>query len=485
VHELNLYKILETRSLQRPNDPALYFSGQKFTYAEIFLLCRQIASTLKLAGIKKQSLVFLDLANPFLNWMCFLALLQEGCISCSIPIGVAIPEKMEIDYFITDNPKNSQTKSAREIIVDAKWISDLQTVSVEHTPDQYPSENDICRLIFTSGSTGDAKLVALNLKTLVHRCYAINTIDPQLGCELILSDVSNSIGLYKAIRGILTGLPISFATNHAQIQRDVVQIPLAQITGSPLQLSSLADFFKTNEFNSVSHVKKVFSAGSKLGINAVLHINKYIAEDINSIYGSTEAGPVAIYSKNELMKKYESSALPFEFIQLEIAGTDLIASQPQKEGMVRVKSPMMFTAYYKNRASLVNTFSDDGWFYPGDTAYLTDQKYLVLCGRLDDVINFGGVKINLQSIDYILLLQPGIKEAVTFAIEDKDGLPKIYCAIVSGPQFNADGINSLLSTHFGMNFNIKLVPVENIPKTHTGKSMRLAVKNSVLAQLVL
>lgn len=482
--EANIFKILQKCALDRPNEPALYYSGQQFSFKEILLLCRQLAQSFRDAGIKRRSTIFLDIRNPFLNWMCFLALYHEGCISCSIPLGLDIPENVEIDCLITDCNEPRLIHANTKITLDQKWISELSSISLVDDITTQLSSSDICRLIFTSGSTGRPKIVALSSQVLMDRCNAINDIDPQVGCELIFPDVSNSIGLYKAIRGLLTGIPISFATSYQQILHDVMHIPVAHITGSPLQLSSLADFFKKSNTSSTHHIKRAMSAGSKIGSNIFCKINTYIANDVISIYGSTEAGPVAVYSNEELRKLDDSGAVILGFIQLDINHSDSETNDASMEGAVRIRSPMICNGYYSSGSAIKDVASEDGWFYPGDTAYLQNKNHLILTGRVDDVMNIGGVKINPLTIDQLLLSLFGVKEAITFAAAGESDFPIICCAIVSDQGFSIESASKLLTSHFGAYLTFKIILVESLPKTPSGKPSRSAMREKILKDVL-
>ena len=59
--------------------------------------------------------------------------------------------------------------------------------------------------------------------------------------------------------------------------------------------------------------------------------------------------------------------------------------------------------------------STNGYFRTGDQGVLDDHGYLMLTGRLKELINRGGEKISPLEVDAVLLEHPAVAEAVSFA----------------------------------------------------------------------
>src|SRR5262249_39054611 len=59
-----------------------------------------------------------------------------------------------------------------------------------------------------------------------------------------------------------------------------------------------------------------------------------------------------------------------------------------------------------------------GYFRTGDQGVLDENGYLMLTGRLKELINRGGEKISPLEVDAALLEHPAVAEAVSFAAPD-------------------------------------------------------------------
>jgi len=83
-------------------------------------------------------------------------------------------------------------------------------------------------------------------------------------------------------------------------------------------------------------------------------------------------------------------------------------------GEVLVRGATVISGYIDNPQANSASFVD-GWFRSGDLGSLDARGYLDLKGRIKELINRGGEKIAPSDIDVVLLSNPAVLEAVTFA----------------------------------------------------------------------
>jgi len=79
-----------------------------------------------------------------------------------------------------------------------------------------------------------------------------------------------------------------------------------------------------------------------------------------------------------------------------------------------VRGATVISGYIDNPQANSASFVD-GWFRSGDLGSLDARGYLDLKGRIKELINRGGEKIAPSDIDVVLLSNPAVLEAVTFA----------------------------------------------------------------------
>jgi len=95
-------------------------------------------------------------------------------------------------------------------------------------------------------------------------------------------------------------------------------------------------------------------------------------------------------------------------------GTGNHFSQGER-GEVVIQGPNVISAYENNPEANATSFTN-GWFRTGDQGYLDSDGYLLLTGRIKELINRGGEKIAPKEIDEVLLAHPAVAEAVAFGV---------------------------------------------------------------------
>jgi acyl-CoA synthetase (AMP-forming)/AMP-acid ligase II len=141
-------------------------------------------------------------------------------------------------------------------------------------------------------------------------------------------------------------------------------------------------------------------------------------------------------------------------------------------GEVSIKGVNVFSGYEGNAEANASSFSN-GWFRTGDQGYLDNEGYLVLVGRLKELINRGGEKISPREIDEILLTHPAVAEAVCFGIADRVYGEEVAAAVV----LNSSATEAEVLAHCRLSLAEFKCPkviyiVEAVPRTATGKIQR-------------
>ena len=207
--------------------------------------------------------------------------------------------------------------------------------------------------------------------------------------------------------------------------------------------------------------------GSPPSQKLVERIQENSSARIYNSYGSTESGHIAIY---EITNKNETGAWIRPPVTLQIVDDNDQPLPAMSVGHIRYKRPGMATSYYNNPEATAQYFRD-GFFYPGDLAYLDHAGRLVLQGRSNEVINLGGVKINPERIDAIALTQIGIKDCAVFAHLNEAGVEELAIALVVDEGFDKESFEKAMSKDSPYPIRRAII-VKEIPRNENGKILR-------------
>jgi acyl-CoA synthetase (AMP-forming)/AMP-acid ligase II len=148
-----------------------------------------------------------------------------------------------------------------------------------------------------------------------------------------------------------------------------------------------------------------------------------------------------------------------------------------------IQGPNVVAGYENNPEANEKSFTS-GWFRTGDQGFLDEDGYLVLTGRIKELINRGGEKIGPREIDEVLLKHPAVAEAVAFGVPHPTWGEEVAAAIVLKEGLGAEtGEPAILAfckerlADFKCPKKIYVTKV--IPRTATGKIQRGAVAKAL------
>jgi acyl-CoA synthetase (AMP-forming)/AMP-acid ligase II len=156
---------------------------------------------------------------------------------------------------------------------------------------------------------------------------------------------------------------------------------------------------------------------------------------------------------------------------------DLLPSETR--GEVAIRGSSVFNGYEDNPEANAASFTD-GWFRTGDEGYLNNEGYLILVGRIKELINRGGEKIAPREIDEALASHPAVAEAVSFAVTDRVYGEEVAAAVVlRSPATEAELVKHCKALLADFKIPKTIYILESIPRTATGKIQRRLVAAEV------
>jgi len=165
----------------------------------------------------------------------------------------------------------------------------------------------------------------------------------------------------------------------------------------------------------MSRVRVAYTAGEAIGPDLFVFYRS-IGINLKQLYGSTETS-VFVCVQADGQVRPDTVGPPVDGVDIRVSDT----------GEILVRSPGLFSAYYRNPESTRESMTEDGWFRTGDAGFLEPDGQLKIIDRAKDVGKLAdGSLFAPKYIENKLKFFPYIKEAVAFGM-DRDGV----CAFIN------------------------------------------------------
>lgn len=155
---------------------------------------------------------------------------------------------------------------------------------------------------------------------------------------------------------------------------------------------------------------------------------------------------------------------------------------PPGEGQIYVRGPQMLVGY-QHPEDERDCFDSDGYFATGDLGRWVDGDYLLVTGRLKDVIIRNGENISAREVEDILIGHPGIAEVAVVGVPDARTGERA-CAVIVPAGETAPAVadlRAMLTEHGVALFKApeQVLIWDELPKNDAGK----VVKQQIRAEL--
>ncbi len=474
---MNITDPIFFQSWYQPEAPAICAPGiDLVTYGRLEKTINNIMRRALSLDVQPGQVVALVVKQPVIHAAIILAMARLGVVTAS-PSAATLPTGLMFDAIIAD--RDHPFRALKTIPADSSWtMGDGAPIPMKHIP----SGADICRICLTSGTTGDTKGVALTHNMILGRLQRYDSAyGPDLPkasrffCDMALG---SALGFQFLVYALTKGAAFFVRGNNAEnTLRAFAFYRLDAIVASP---AALAEFATDYEKYQCQHTFDVIvSSGSITSKPLADRIRSRIGAKVICDYGSTEASATASAPVHMLEGIDGAVGRISPGIEIEIvdeAGRVLPAG---KEGIVRVRGDHVANTYAGDPEATARFFRD-GWFFPGDLGRITTDQMLVIVGRQNVILNFGGEKINPESIEAVLNTFSGIIDAAAFGVRSKLGIEEIWAAYVSREPIE----ENLLQQHCAQVLAPAAVPkrfirVDKLPHNEAGKLDRLRVPQIV------
>ena len=204
-------------------------------------------------------------------------------------------------------------------------------------------------------------------------------------------------------------------------------------------------------------------------------------------WGLTEAPILTLCGVTDPDEKLaETEGKPMPGVDLRVVKHDGTLAAPGEEGELRVKAPQLMLGYLDESLN-EEGFDSDGYFRTGDLGMIDDEGYVIITGRLKDIIIRHGENISAKEIEDMLYEHPDVEDVAVVGLPD-ELTGERACAIVSTPQ-GAEPLKFAQMQEFLTSKGLRkqaipeqLEYVDEVPRNPSGKLLKQELRDAYQAK---
>ena len=505
-------QLLERNVEWRPYETALVDlpSDQTYTYEEFDSEVNKLANALRDRGLRKGDRVAMVLYNTLEFPVTVYAIYKVGAVP--VPVNFMLAQD-NFEYIFNDvNPEfvvydadvgekvagaiEGAVRSPDKICVgdvpaDGESYDAVHSSGTAETPPAVPADpGDIAYILYTSGTTGAPKGVTFSVKTAFSRAK-----EGMLDLGLLQDSVALQVSPWFHAGGIdLTVHPTICAGGTIVVTMDWEPEPVADlienrgithIVGVPTVAQRIANMDDVNQ-RDFSSLECMMCMGSPLSEQLANNLLENLTPNIYNGYGTTEtlldstlgpenlpeqAGTVGRSSPDKQVRVVE-----FEQ-EREVQPRETVPAG--EEGEVIVSGGPVLDYYFGNQEATDESLRN-GWYYTGDLGVKSEDGFLTITGRADDMILSGGELVSPIEVEETLEQHKAVKAAAVVGAPDEEWGEVVKAYVATDDSVDEDGLETFCKDHTGLaDYKRPRVYelVTELERTATGKKQRYKYRN--------
>ncbi len=251
-------------------------------------------------------------------------------------------------------------------------------------------------ILFSSGSTGEPKAMIHDLETL------INSYENKRGKRLVfmLFLMFDHIGgLNTLLNCISMGVTIVFpavrSPEHVCKLIEKYRVNVLPTSPTFLNLILISESYKTHNLSSL----RLITYGTETMPKHLLSKLCIVFEKVKFLqtFGTSETGISQVLSKSSssIMIKIDDPDTEYKIV----------------DGELWLKCKTQILGYLNHN---MDRFTADGWFKTGDLVESSQDGYIKILGRTQEIINVGGEKVLPSEVESILYQMPGVQDCIVY-----------------------------------------------------------------------
>jgi fatty-acyl-CoA synthase len=217
----------------------------------------------------------------------------------------------------------------------------------------------------------------------------------------------------------------------------------------------------------LASLRIVLASGSVLSQDLKRAAGELFGEVLYDLYGSTEAGWVAIATPDSIRARPGSVGHPVDGVEVAVFSGDGQRLGVGATGELHIKSDLVFDGYTSGDSKA----DRDGYMAIGDLGRFDEEGYLFVESRTDDMVVIGGENVYPIEVEEVIESIAGVEEVTVLGLPDEE-YGQVLAAFVVGsvdPEEITEQCKKELASY---KVPRRVEVVTELPRTSTGKVLK-------------
>jgi len=356
--------------------------------------------------------------------------------------------------------------------------------------------HDAINLQYTSGTTGFPKGATLTHHNLLNNGFAIGELLAYTEHDRVVLPVpfyhcfgmviGNLAAFSHGAATIIPGRGFSPAAALEAVQ-DFGGTSLYGVPTMFIAELALPDFASYD----LSTLRTGVMAGSLCPIEVM---NRVISEmnmrDVAICYGMTETSPVSTMTRDGDTLAQRTQSVGRTMPQLESQVVDPATGEVVQRGEIGelcTRGYSVMQGYWNQPDKTAEAIDAEGWMHTGDLARMDEDGYIVVEGRIKDMVIRGGENIYPREIEEFLYTHPDIQDVQVIGVPDATYGEELMACVILKPgarPLDAAGLAEFCRGKLAHYKIPRYVDVrEDFPMTVSGKIRKVDMRQEAVARL--
>jgi len=452
---------LRRAAAERPDQTAATHQGERISYGELYERSSRFACALLGLGLRKGDVCALQLPNVPDYLIAYYGMALAGIVTSPMHVVYRAQElKPMLEHsraktIIVSSADPAHVKEVADLLADSqllehlivagetnvdtldfKELSTITEITAIHNP---PAAADPLLLGFTSGTSANPKAVIATHQTAL---TTIRISAPLLGIEaadriLSVSAFTHLFGMmvvhWAVCRGCtLVLLPRFTPEAYIDVVREQQPHLIFAVPAHVAVCMKKGLFDRKN----LATVRTAVISGASCAPELARDLESLLTGGrVLQMYGMSEAMLVSFSRRDDGEQvRFHSCGRPIPGQDIRVTSPEGEPLSPGEEGEIQVRGPAVLPAYFDNSDATEEAFDHGRWFRTGDLGRLDGEGNVSITGRLKDVVNRGGIKINPAEVEVAVDQHPAVMISAIVGAPDAVLGERLCCFVQLKPE---------------------------------------------------